>query len=535
MSPPAQPVEVSPRSLVSDPVVVVALLLVGGWAYLWYDITIDDTYIVLRYAHNLAVGEGPVFNVAERVEGYSCPLWVFGLGFIQWLGGDTLWAAKWIGITCAIGLVLLLHASLRRLVGRRFSVGLATLGFALIPSIHVYAGSGMDTIPFAFAIALSLALPILSGSRWLIRLGLPLLLVCVATLRPEGLMVALALALFWLVRGDGGLRAGIVGAAALLVLLLVLRHGYYDAWLPNTYLAKPSPLLHEVSDAFRSEGIWSAAARWLSLLSPAALAMLAAFAVLLGCFASLGAQGEQQLIVSLTPTLIAAGVGVVFLGYAPPDWMPVHRFALPFLFPVFLIGGVGLNSVSRAPSRRLGVLLLLPLAAWGALSIRVTALLWRDIGSGTGRNVALNARRYVEIGEWLREQGAPGDRVLAYEVGAIGYVSQLHIVDHEGLVTKEVAQVVSEVGSYGAVRSGSRPAALERIVRYCVAQRPRWFLVRSRDEAGLRLGEAVPRRVAKEAIQRWLLMELGDSMQLVRVFKLRPDRPDSYLVLKAKE
>src|SRR5438552_142444 len=38
--------------------------------------TLDDAFISLRYARNLAKGHGIVFNAGERVEGYTNFLWV---------------------------------------------------------------------------------------------------------------------------------------------------------------------------------------------------------------------------------------------------------------------------------------------------------------------------------------------------------------------------------------------------------------------------------------------------------------------------
>src|SRR3954462_8506961 len=43
-------------------------------AFSVFPITTDDSYITLRYAHNLISGHGAVSNPGERVEGYSSPL-----------------------------------------------------------------------------------------------------------------------------------------------------------------------------------------------------------------------------------------------------------------------------------------------------------------------------------------------------------------------------------------------------------------------------------------------------------------------------
>ena len=49
---------------------------------------IDDAFISFpsRYAQNLAAGNGLVFNVGERVEGYTNFLWVILLAPAEWIG-----------------------------------------------------------------------------------------------------------------------------------------------------------------------------------------------------------------------------------------------------------------------------------------------------------------------------------------------------------------------------------------------------------------------------------------------------------------
>ena len=45
----------------------------AGWARRW---TTDDGFINFRIVHMLVEGHGPVFNVGERVETYTSPLWL---------------------------------------------------------------------------------------------------------------------------------------------------------------------------------------------------------------------------------------------------------------------------------------------------------------------------------------------------------------------------------------------------------------------------------------------------------------------------
>ena len=60
--------------------------------------TLDDAYISMRYADHLAAGAGPVYNLGERVEGYTCFLWVVLLALGSSLGAETEAWAKVLGL-----------------------------------------------------------------------------------------------------------------------------------------------------------------------------------------------------------------------------------------------------------------------------------------------------------------------------------------------------------------------------------------------------------------------------------------------------
>src|SRR5665213_2865630 len=53
--------------------VPLGVVLVGAWSYRWVQ---EDAFINFRIIGNLLAGHGPVFNVGERVEAYSDPLWL---------------------------------------------------------------------------------------------------------------------------------------------------------------------------------------------------------------------------------------------------------------------------------------------------------------------------------------------------------------------------------------------------------------------------------------------------------------------------
>ncbi|MDQ6697482.1 MAG: hypothetical protein M3Z46_08505, partial [Actinomycetota bacterium] len=49
------------------------ILAVAGWLRRW---TTDDAFINYRIVRMIIEGHGPVFNIGQRVEAYTSPLWI---------------------------------------------------------------------------------------------------------------------------------------------------------------------------------------------------------------------------------------------------------------------------------------------------------------------------------------------------------------------------------------------------------------------------------------------------------------------------
>jgi len=518
------------------PIIVAAAILACS-AVFWWKYTIDDTYIALRYSHHVAAGNGPVFNIGENVEGYSCPMWVFFLGFVEWIGLDPVFVAKAVGVFCAIALVVLLHTVLRRSFGDPFIAGTITLGFAVLPGLHAYFCSGMETLSFALAIALTVSIPGLIASKTIKAFLMPMGLIAVATLRPEGLLLCVLLFMLWFITEKNiRIRIGLVLMVVVLLFLLALRYSYYGSLLPNTYFAKPSPIPHQLKGMSLLRGIVFEVDRFLSneTLRPV-LDRLGGIGLLF--FVILALPGRTRYPVIL-PSVASVLAGIVFLFYAPPDWMPADRFAFPFVFPLCILAGAGLHAFRRqvpdVAFRAFRIVFLLLLCCWSLFNVRDIFFLSRSIKHGWN-NAALNGKKYSDIGDWLRENSRVTDRVLAYEIGAIGYSSRLRVIDHEGLIDKSIARIIQKAGGYVYVRWGFDMEAMEKVVRYCVNQKPEWFLVRSNTSIPLTLAQPVPWEAANETIQKTLLREFGDKMVLAKIFVMKPDdgfTRDVYLLLR---
>ena len=62
------------------------LFLAGCFLILWKAWISEDAFITLRHVDNFIKGYGPVFNITERVEGFTHPLWFAILAFFRWIG-----------------------------------------------------------------------------------------------------------------------------------------------------------------------------------------------------------------------------------------------------------------------------------------------------------------------------------------------------------------------------------------------------------------------------------------------------------------
>lgn len=232
---------------------LILLFTILCWYASWHAgyYSMDDAYISFRYAKNLVEGNGLVFNVGERVEGYTNFLWTLLAAFIIWLGLPVGFIMNCLGFFAGL-LTLIFTALLSRqlLSEERFLIAPALL--TVSGSFVTWSISGMETSFFTMWIIMALFYFIMHAQNHR-TLWIPSIFMLLAALtRPEGVLIAFFLSLYLIFRYYSSIKKkepqqSIKRNQALTFIILfsvlygtyfVWRVTYYGYLFPNTFYAK---------------------------------------------------------------------------------------------------------------------------------------------------------------------------------------------------------------------------------------------------------------------------------------------------------
>ncbi len=119
----------------------------------------DDRFIGFRYSLNFAEGNGLVYNVGERVEGYTAFLWVLIIGLLMKVGFDPTRYSQFLSLASAAAIVLIVaRAGKRAPDGRNRPLLLALLPVFLLVLCNKFvfwAGAGADIVSYTLLILLA--------------------------------------------------------------------------------------------------------------------------------------------------------------------------------------------------------------------------------------------------------------------------------------------------------------------------------------------------------------------------------------------
>jgi arabinofuranosyltransferase len=403
----------------------------------------DDAMVALRYAWNLAHGDGLVWNPGERVEGITSFLSTIYMTLGAFLF-DKSGAALFVqisGIAVVLGVALASHRLARSLdVPPSFGLIAAAAVLAYYP-LSYWSLMGMETglLAALATAALLVAARLGPDPRGSKLLGL--LLGSMFATRPDAAVPAAVILVFraaWIVvhHGDGrGVRGRLAVLApwlveaavfaAILGALTLFRLTYYGSPVPNTYDLKMEgwPLGPRLRNGWRFVVPFLATSRTLIALAV--------------CSVALRRDGRRLLLLCFAGSVIVCQIWVG--GDAWSYW----RMLVPGAVALIVLAVDAGSTLAQWAARRERRTLVVPLALacfagvfWAADRPFLDELRMET----PAYTVALN-RFTVEDGLQLARWADPQGSVAVASAGAVPYYSGLRGVDVLGKSDRHVARL----------------------------------------------------------------------------------------------
>ena len=385
---------------------------------------LDDAWIHLHFARNIAEGAGFSYNPGTPVAGSTAPLWTLLLAAAVRVAGSSPAVVKVIGIVATIaaglltrraaaawgapapaalgaGLVVVVSGPLTwgALSGMEVSLAAALVAAALLahansaaPAAALLASLAVLTRPEAILVlpALAVARP-LTVRRVLVHLGIAVLVLgpfvafCISTVGAPWPATAAA-------KVEGGLLGWLAGLAVSPRALFIDRPWQFSVewieWLTRTHWLLPFALVPALGAVWWRHGRTLGIPACVLLAHPLAMALLAPYR---GPGFQEGRYSTQWLPLAM----------IVLASAVPPSWPGLSRI-LAGLFVA-----LALPTIAPSATRY----------AWGVQNI--------------------NALQ-VHIGQWVDRETPRRARVATNDVGAIAYFSRRDIIDLMGLVTPAI-------------------------------------------------------------------------------------------------
>jgi arabinofuranosyltransferase len=398
---------------------------------------LDDSWIHLHFARNLAEGAGFAYNPGRPVAGSTAPLWTLLLGAGALVAGATVAMTKAAGVACALGAaVLTRRAALAWGAPPKVALA-AALALLWTGPIAWGALSGMEVTLAALLVAGALAAH--AGGRDLAAASLASLAVAA---RPE----AALLLPFLLLAGaltPGRLAAFVLVPVAVGAPMVAFSYATVGAPYPATAAAKVEGGLlgwlggvREPLTVTLAARPWAFLTEWVGWLwtTHALLPLVLAPAIVLAW-----RRGGRRLGL-VTLVLLAHPLGMALLApYRGPGFQE-GRYSI-HLLPLAIVAVAAGFGPTLGRWRRALTLVWLALALWAVVPAS-ERYAW-----GVQNIEAMQ----VAIGQWIDGHAPRTARLAVNDIGAIAFVSRREIVDLMGLVTPEILPYRRQ-GEEGVIR-----------------------------------------------------------------------------------
>jgi len=417
---------------------MLAVGLVGLWRGLAARaIILDDAMITFRVAENLAYGRGFVYNVGERVQVTTTPLYAMVLATGTWAAGSAPQAALLLNLTLATLIPLLAYDLGRRIAGRITGVGGALL-LTFAPLL---------VIAFSMESYLYVALILASMDAYAAR-----------RYRLAGVLVGLTA----LVRGD----AVLMGASMLIYDTLARRRLYWRLIIPavgipavwylfaTLYYGSPFPATLQAKTA-QGEFDWLGqhflsgfANYWHTWLTDySRLFYLFPILIILGVAQALWSERLWLILIMRDALYITA---FYLLGVTFAEW-----YYAPLMPGLALLAARGVQFVADEIAKLATRIIKrgnlpqgLSIGAAAVLILTLLATLYPVTADIIAGHPNWKAQVYPPAARWLAKNTNASANLATIDIGHLGYWSGRQMIDIVGLAQPDVAAHIAE-GDFG--------------------------------------------------------------------------------------
>lgn len=385
---------------------------------------LDDSWIHLTYARNLALRGEWAFQPGVPSAGSTAPLWsaLLALGFFLRLA-PYFWT-YFLGWIFLFALAALAEFSARRLL-TSYRPRLPLIGLFFVFEWHLTwsAASGMETLLHACLVTMTLVLLAEPSPR---PLTLGLLAALSVWVRPDGLTLLGPIVLTLLLRPKpvSSLTRFFIGFGFLFGLYLLFNLTLSGNPFPNTFYAKQAEYA-----AWQSKPLGEKLGKsLLQLLTGPALVILP------GMFVWLAKSIRERDWGTLAGMVWLAGFFLIYALRLPP--YQHGRYLIPAMPVLFLWSLLGVAKTFEKTAARASV--NLTRAGWGAAIALVTV---GFVGLGAksyAQDVALIESEMVAAARWADANLPPDALIAAHDIGALGYFDRHRLIDLAGLVSPDV-------------------------------------------------------------------------------------------------
>ena len=407
--------------------VIVTACICAYFSFQTRDYTLDDALIYHRYIQNCLDGNGLVYNLGEKFNGLTSPLYTYislaaafiFKGNIQY--SQSVLCGLFLFLTCVMLIPLFRNAMPDKI--------LVLFPPLLAGSAYFYKTFGLETILFQFLILAAIVL--FSRARYF-----SLAIVCALLLltRGESLFLVLVL-LFFHFRFKRPFPSFRIFLIPFIIFTthFSFMYFYYGALLPNTLSAK---IMQGYS------GLWGRFAFmhhipefYAAFFDSNALlvAVLAALS-LLGVFT---ARRNTIVRIMLVYLILYCSFYIVF---NIPDYFWYYGYAFLALY-VFAFWGIeGFRRLlCNSQSYWIRKYHYPAVVAFALLFFVLQTAVSQRLLNGLQGQV-----HYKTIGHWIQENTEPEAKIACIEIGHIGWYSKRYIIDMLGLVSPHNADIIGK-------------------------------------------------------------------------------------------